>query len=1432
MALRTVGVRLTAEVSSYVSNMRRATGTTKDFHQSLSQKAAAGHLDAIADRAGVMGIGLAAGFGMAVKSAADFDKQMSAVKAATHASTAEMDKLRAAALKAGADTQYSATEAAKGIEELSKAGVSSADILGGGLSGALSLAAAGTIDVGEAAETAASAMTQFKLKGDQVPHVADLLSAAAGKAQGSVHDMGMALNQAGLVAAQTGLSIEDTTGTLASFASAGLIGSDAGTSFKQMLLMLQAPSGKTKDLMDELGISAYDAQGQFIGITSLAGQLKEKLSKLTPEVRANAMAQIFGADATRAASILYEQGAEGIQNWINKTNDAGYASETAAIKTDNLAGDIERLKGSLDTLMIQGGSGANSGLRILVQALEGMVEQFSKLPSGVGATVMVMGGLTAAVLLMGAGWVKAKRAIAETSEELRKTGPAGEKAAAGLERSSKAAGKAAIAFVALTAAGAAVSALGDQAPNIDRLTKALDEFQKTGQATGELDRIFGNNLEGLGKAATYANDANHGFWKFFNTVQSGIPLAGELSDVVSEGIFGESFNGASQKMQSLDESLSQYAKTQNDAKKAGELWNHVLRKSGLDTEQLAKLLPNTWAQLGELQKAAHGGASATGELSSKTQVLTADMQEAKDKAKELQDAFDELYGQYMSIDKANIKYHETLRSTNKELKKGSRDLRENTEEGGRNRKAVMDLIDAVKDQRDANVNNGMSVDKADKKYRSQIDTLKKNAISLGFNRGEVGKLIDKYRDIPDKIGTTVQQPGMPNAQKQVKNYDKQLRSIAEKITTEIRVHGDGPANQKLQALLIKQRALQSGLSIAAAGQAVKRDQEATNRKLYGHAATGGHIVGPGTGTSDSIPTMLSNGEYVIRAASAKKIGYGDLDHLNRFGELPQRFASGGRVSAPFDVDASKTKVPTLDEVLSKVSSALTGSGGSAGKGWQWMVSAVRAAFPGIGVYSTFRKNSRTLSGNRSYHSVGRAVDFAPSKELAEWINANYFSQTRELITPWNSLNIHNGRRHTYTGAIFRQHNFAGGNAHDHWAMAHGGIIGEPVFGVGRSGRTYSFGEMGPERVIPHYANGGLVNFTPTTPTTTTTRGSKLDTAEAILAAKNAVDALTQSLKQNGRTWSANTAKGRDNRQALIAGVKAAQEAAKAKYAETGSIKAADAVYKAYIKSLDASMKKMGVNAKARRELLKAYGERPKYDVPSVAAAAPRNSSNLIKATQDHIGIEDSLLATRAAFAWTKPTFNLKTETGRAELNQLFGFLQTAAAGAQSMYDYMGSKSQAMSYYNGYINQLRAVLIKSGMKPKDVDALIKRYGMITLEPKANRWGGLYEHAADGKLTDAMISGAGTRYAWAEPSTGGELFAPKHGNLQKTRSQVGWAVQNWWGGQVNWGQGGRGGKFTINATIPITLGAETITRQVRLEVDTAVGQIANATVYQTA
>lgn len=354
------------------------------------------------------------------------------------------------------------------------------------------------------------------------------------------------------------------------------------------------------------------------------------------------------------------------------------------------------------------------------------------------------------------------------------------------------------------------------------------------------------------------------------------------------------------------------------------------------------------------------------------------------------------------------------------------------------------------------------------------------------------------------------------------------------------------------------------------------------------------------------------------------------------------------------------------------------------------------------------------------------------------------------------------------------------------------------------------------------AQGSLVNVGQADSTRT---GSRLDYLEALVSARGAVADLTRSLKENGRAWSISTAKGRENRQALAAGVRAAQAAAEAKYEETGSIRAANKVYDEYIRRLDASMKKMGVNARTRRELLKAYGERPDY---GVTPAGPSNSSGRVRTVTDQIAAMQALGDARAAFAWQKPTFSMNTAAGQAELTQLFSFLGAAEAAAQSLFAETGNAKSATALYNSYLNGLRATLKASGMSSKAIDSLFKTYGRITLS--RNRWGGMYERAAGG-LTEATIaSGGPTMYAWAEASTGGEAFIPRNGDRRRSLSIWQTVGERWLGQNVTGST--RSGPITVQATIPITLGSEVITRQVRMQVDTAIGQVVDAIVYQTA
>lgn len=388
---KNIVIRLMADTASYEAAMTRAGSTAKTVASGMENTGRKSALIA----SGMTAAGLAvAAFGVAaVKMAADFDQQMSTVQANTGATSAQMDQLRAAAIEAGASTVYSATDSADAINDLGKAGMSVTDILTGGLSGALNLAASDGMAVGDAAEYMANALSMFHLKGSQASQVADTLAAGAGKAVGNVSDFGEALNNCGAQANSFGMNVQETTGVLALFAQNGTIGAEAGTQLNSMLMKLAAPSAEASNTMKELGISAYDAQHHFVGMANFAGQLQKAEKGLTDEQRNQANATIFGSYAIKAANYLYEAGESGVNKWTKAVSESGYAAEQAAAKNNNLKGDLENLGGSMESLMISVGEGAQGPLRKMVQGLDTLVDAFAGLPSGAQQTLVVMASL-------------------------------------------------------------------------------------------------------------------------------------------------------------------------------------------------------------------------------------------------------------------------------------------------------------------------------------------------------------------------------------------------------------------------------------------------------------------------------------------------------------------------------------------------------------------------------------------------------------------------------------------------------------------------------------------------------------------------------------------------------------------------------------------------------------------------------------------------------------------------------------------------------------------------------------------------------------------------------------------------------------------------------------------------------------------------------
>lgn len=399
MPERTVKVNLVAQVNGYIAGMEAAARKTRDLGTEAEKLAAKRQaFEDLGRPLLAFGAIAAAAVGVAIKKFVDFDQAISNVQAVTQATTEDMTLLRDAALDAGGRTVFTATEAANALEELGKASFDTKTSIDA-LDGTLALAASGQLEVARAAEITATTLKQFGLAGTEAGHVADVLSAGAGKALGSVEDLAQGLKFVGPVAKSMGISLEETVGALALFADQGLIGEQAGTSLRGVLSSLTSPSKEAADEIKRLGINLYDSNGRFLGLEATAGELSDAFTNLDDKSRDAALGVLFGNQQVTAARVLFDGGAAAIKKYTTEVNDTGYAARVAADRLDNLAGDVEKLGGAFDTALIKSGSGANDSLRALVQTATFLVDGIADLPEPVLNVGLALGTITAAIAL-------------------------------------------------------------------------------------------------------------------------------------------------------------------------------------------------------------------------------------------------------------------------------------------------------------------------------------------------------------------------------------------------------------------------------------------------------------------------------------------------------------------------------------------------------------------------------------------------------------------------------------------------------------------------------------------------------------------------------------------------------------------------------------------------------------------------------------------------------------------------------------------------------------------------------------------------------------------------------------------------------------------------------------------------------------------------
>lgn len=346
-----------------------------------------------------------------VTAAANFEQAMSNVRSVMSPAEAMEfgSALEGLAMQMGEKTKYSALEAAAGIEELLKAGVSITDIINGGLEGALNLATAGELELAEAAQIASTALNAFTKENISVVQAADLLAGAANASATDVREMQYGLSQVATVANGVGMTFSDVNTALAVFAQNGLKGSDAGTSLKTMLSRLQPSTKEQVALFNELGLNVgesgnafFQANGDIKSFAEVSQVLQDSLGDMNAMQRQSALETLFGADAVRAANIAFEQGAAGADTMAANIAKIS-AADVAAEKMNNLKGAFEEFMGGLETAAIGVGTVFIPTLTKLANYLQSVTAWFNNLSDGQKRGIAIALAVTTAVLALVTG---------------------------------------------------------------------------------------------------------------------------------------------------------------------------------------------------------------------------------------------------------------------------------------------------------------------------------------------------------------------------------------------------------------------------------------------------------------------------------------------------------------------------------------------------------------------------------------------------------------------------------------------------------------------------------------------------------------------------------------------------------------------------------------------------------------------------------------------------------------------------------------------------------------------------------------------------------------------------------------------------------------------------------------------------------------------
>lgn len=396
MALKDVGVRTVIEnlggflqgVDRYNRGIDKMEATTRKFGERARTTGAA----ITALTAPILAIAA-----ISVRTFAQFEQSMARVGAVSEATAGEMVALEAIAREMGQTTVFSARQSANALRFMAQAGLSVKTQIAA-LPEVLQLAAAGQLDLANAADIVTNVMAGFGLQANELARANDVLVTGFTSANTDLQQLGQAFKFAGPVAKAAGLSFEETAAALAQMGNAGIQATMAGTSLRGAITRLLNPSNEAAAVLQRLGINALDSTGNLRPFTDIIAQLEAS------GIGAADAMTVFGLRAGPGMLALVGQGSGALRELVvAMENSAGTAEAIAERQLKTLQGSFILLRSATEGLQISLGGALAPALRVLATDIIPVVTAISDWLSKHPKLTTVLVAAVGVVALFGIG---------------------------------------------------------------------------------------------------------------------------------------------------------------------------------------------------------------------------------------------------------------------------------------------------------------------------------------------------------------------------------------------------------------------------------------------------------------------------------------------------------------------------------------------------------------------------------------------------------------------------------------------------------------------------------------------------------------------------------------------------------------------------------------------------------------------------------------------------------------------------------------------------------------------------------------------------------------------------------------------------------------------------------------------------------------------